>query len=96
MSIAAADSDGLADIAEVYFRSLNSSDPTAKFFLFDDGGTVQRNGITSGDPLAGDGTFSIIVQLPSTSTTGTRLFAFQAKDTFGDTSATVTHSLEVR
>jgi hypothetical protein len=96
MTISASDSDGLADITEVYFRSIISSTPDVKFFLYDDGGIIQSNGLTSGDRLAGDGVFSIIVQLPSTTSQGERRFAFQAKDTFGDTSATVVHSLIVQ
>ena len=96
MTIAASDSDGLSDISQVYFKSLNSSDPTAKFFLYDDGGTILHNGVLSGDQLAGDGTYSIIVQLPSSASAGERLFAFQCQDTFGDTSAVLLHSLIVQ
>ena len=95
MTVAAADSDGLADISEVYFRSLTSLDPTQKFFMYDDGG-IERNGVSSGDVHEGDGVFSIIVQLPSTASGGERRFAFQASDTIGDTSATLIHSLIVR
>jgi hypothetical protein len=96
MSIAAADSDGLADVSEVYFRSLTSSTPDAKIFLYDDGGIVPHNGVTSGDPFAGDGLFSVIVRLPFDAAAGTRIFAFQANDTFHDTSATLIHPLVVR
>jgi len=97
MSIAAADSDGLADISEVYFRNLSSIvDPNAKNFLLDDGGIIQKSGITSGDLLAGDGVFSIIIQLPSSVTPGLRQFAFQAADTFRDTSASFIHNLLVQ
>ncbi len=95
MTIVASDSDGLQDISEVYFRSLNSTDSTAKFFLYDDGSTILRNGVLSGDQLAGDGVFTIVVQLPSTAAPGERLFAFQCKDTFDSTSAVLIHSLIV-
>ncbi len=91
MTVDADDPDGLDDIQEVYFRSLDSSDPLRRFFLLDDG---DSNG--SGDAVAGDGTYSIIVQLPSTTTRKTYRFAFQAADTFGDTSATLLHNLTVR
>jgi hypothetical protein len=93
MNVAAQDSDGLADIREVYFRSLDASDPTRKFFLKDDGGTDP----SSGDQDAGDGVFSIIVQLTDgPNVRRTYRFAFQATDAFGDTSATLLHRLTVR
>ena len=91
MSVDADDPDGPDDIQEVYFRSLDSSDPLRKFFLLDDG-----NSNVSGDAVAGDGRYSIIVQLPSTTTRRTYRFAFQAADTFGDTSATLLHNLTVQ
>lgn len=59
MSVAVEDSDGTADLAGVYFYSLNSSDPTRQFFLSDDGNA----GGLSGDVLAGDGTYTITVKL---------------------------------
>jgi len=94
MNIAASDSDGIADIREVYFRSLDSSNPTQKFFLQDDGNSSS----SSGDAVAGDGVFSIIVQLNDTGPPVRRTFrfAFQALDSFSDTSATVLHSLTVQ
>jgi hypothetical protein len=96
MSIAAADSDGLADISEVYFRNLAASDPTVKFILLDDGGIIRPNGVTSGDLVAGDAVFSIIIQVPSTIDAGIYPFAFQAQDAFADTSATVLHLLTIQ
>ena len=90
LSVTAADSNGLSDIREVFFRSLDSSDPTSKVFLFDDGSTV------SGDLVAGDGIYSRIISLSSTNERKTYRFAFQAIDTPGDTSATVLHLLTVK
>jgi hypothetical protein len=95
MTIAASDSDGLADIAEVYFRSLTSSDPTFKFQMYDDGGVRVPTRPLSGDATAGDGVFSIIIQLPPSTTRGDRQFAFQAADSFGDTSSTYIHRFRV-
>ncbi len=95
MSIAATDSDGLADVREVYFRNLNSPSQ-AKQFLFDDGGVVGPNGINSGDLFAGDGIFSIIFQVPFDVPTGLYQFAFQAADSFGDTSGTLIHNVVVQ
>ncbi len=100
ISIAASDSDGIGDIQQVYFRSLTSSSPDFKFFLFDDGGTSPPGPpffLTSGDEVAGDGRFSIRIPLADgPNVRRTNIFAFQAVDTFGDTSATVLHSLTVR
>ncbi len=92
MSVAAFDSNGLADIREVYFRSLDSSDPTRKFFLLDNGDLAN-----SGDQTAGDGIYSIIIKLVDSPTVRkTYRFAFQAADSFADTSATLLHSITVR
>lgn len=100
MSVAAADSDGLADIQSVYFRSLTSTSPDFKFYLKDDGGTEPAAAPLfqpSGDAVAGDGLFSILVPLRDTPTVRrTNIFAFQAIDTFGDTSATLIHYLTVK
>ncbi len=85
MTIAVFDSNGLGDIREVYFRSLDSSDPTRKFLL-QDNGDVKNYGI-----------YSIIVKLSDSPTVRkTYRFAFQALDSFADTSATLFHSITVR
>jgi len=90
MSVTATDSNGLNDIQEVFFRSLDSSDPNKKVHLFDDGNSI------NGDLVAGDGIFSIIIRLSSTNERKTYRFAFQAIDTPGDTSATLLHLLTVK
>jgi hypothetical protein len=94
MSVAASDSDGLADIKEVYFRSLDSRDPNAHFQLLDDGGG--SNG-TSGDKVAGDGIFSVVIGFNAASSTGssTYRFVFQARDATGDTSNSIFHTLHI-
>jgi len=92
MSIAASDSDGDGDIAEVYFRNLDSpSDPTKKFFMYDDGDV---NGL-SGDSVANNGYYSIIVQLPSGTPPGTYRFSFEAVDRLELTSIPLVHPLTV-
>lgn len=90
MSIAASDSDGLADIEEVFFRSLDSSDPTKKYFLFDDG-----NYNSNGDSLAGDGIYSIKIELPYNMTAKPYRFEFQAKDFTDLLSNKILHTLNV-
>ena len=93
MTVVASDSDGLADIKEVFFLSLDSSDPTAHFQLLDDGGA---NGSLSGDQLAGDGVYSVVIRLTPTQGMKTRFrFQFQAKDAAGDTSASILHTLNI-
>lgn len=92
MTIAAADSDGLGDIAEVYFRNLDSpSDTTKKFFLYDDGHVTG----VSGDSVANDGIFSIIVQLPYGTPAATYRFLFQATDRSALSSNGILHPLTV-
>jgi len=91
MSVRADDPDGAEDVREVYFRSLDSSDPMRKFLLLDDG-----NIAGSGDRVAGDGIYSIIVELLPGTPSRTFRFAFQAEDTFRDTSETLLHFLTVR
>jgi hypothetical protein len=92
MSITVSDSNGVADVREVFFRSLDSSDPTKKYLLQDNGDLKNY-----GDQTAGDGIYSIIVQLTDSPTVRkTYRFAFQALDSFADTSATLFHSITVR
>jgi hypothetical protein len=91
MSVTATDSNGLSDVAEVFFRSLDSSDPTTKYMLYDNGNA------SNGDATAGDGKFSIIIQLTDgPNVRRTFRFAFQAIDASADTSAILLHSLTVR
>lgn len=92
LSVAAADSDGYADIREVYFRSLDSSSPSTRIFLWDDGDTSGA----SGDAVAQDGRFTRIIKLTSSNQRGTYRFAFQATDAAGDTSATLLHVMTVK
>lgn len=90
LAITARDSDGLADIAKVFFKSVNSSNPNFEFQLFDDG-----NITTSGDTLAGDGRFSTVVQIFPTATLGTREFRFWARDNAGALSDSLRHFITV-
>ncbi len=92
MSVAVFDSNGLGDVREVYFRSLDSSDPTRLYSLQDNGDLKNY-----GDRVEGDGIYSIIVKLMDSPTVRkTYRFAFQALDSFADTSATLLHSITVK
>jgi len=68
------DSDGIGDIANVFFKNLASSNPT-NIPLFDDGLTSEH-----GDQLAGDGIFSRMLFIDSSNTPGYKEFRFYAKD----------------
>ncbi len=92
LSISVADSDGQGDIAAVYFRNLDSpTDTTRKFILLDDGHPTGA----SGDSVANDGTFSIIIQLPSSTPAGTFRFKFESTDRSGLVSNAILHPLTV-
>ncbi len=93
ISIAATDSDGLADVRQVYMQNLATSN---RDFLLDDGGLTQPGGISSGDELAGDGIFTVVFQLPSTVPVGRYDYILQAADTFADTSRSIPYSLVIQ
>ncbi|MBU1299129.1 MAG: hypothetical protein KKF20_01460 [Bacteroidetes bacterium] len=90
MSIVAYDSNGLGDIQEVYFRSLDSSDPTYKHMMFDNG-----NISVYGDSVAGDGIYSIKIQLPFNMTPKPYRFEFEARDFTALLSNKIIHILHV-
>jgi len=90
MSITVSDSNGLADIRVVYFRSLDSSDPAKKFYLFDNG-----NVAANGDSVSGDGIYSIKIELPYNMTAKPYRFEFQAKDFTELLSNKILHTLYV-
>ena len=85
-AVSASDSDGLGDITEVFFRSVNSSNPNSNIPLYDDG-----NLTLYGDTLAGDGRYSRILLIDSTVTAGIREFRFWARDNAGALSDSISH-----
>jgi hypothetical protein len=95
ITAAVSDSDGLADIAEVFFYSLNSTNPLRKFPLYDDGGL--NSSPPSGDLAAGDGTYTITVKLVDTPTVRkTYTFEFHALDKQGAAASPVSKRLTVQ
>ena len=88
------DPQGLADIQRVQFRSILPSGQEANnspLQLFDDG-KVDENG----DEVAGDGTYSLIIVLPSQGVTlGDFRFEFTATDQSNLTSNLIEHTLTV-
>ena len=76
-SVEASDSNGLADISEVYFKVYKPDGTTNdnKVFLYDDGNISEH-----GDQVAGDGIYSRLIQVDQTNDKGTYRFEFQAED----------------
>ncbi len=94
ITIKATDPDGENDIKTVYFNSFKPDGSPSSgnpFQMYDDGNS---SGI-SGDDKAGDGIYSIIIQLPPNTQRGTYRFEFQAIDRAGAKSNIITHLLAV-
>jgi hypothetical protein len=89
----ASDPDGLDDIKQVYFYTQkpdgnlsNSGNP----FIMSDNGEASY-----GDEIAGDGVFSMIIELNPTNMVGRYLFTFYMKDKDNSVSDAVIDSIEV-
>lgn len=80
------DPDGLANISRVMLW--NTAAPADRFDLFDDG-------INGGDETAGDGRYTITVQVASDNVPGPRVFAFQAIDRAGFESNVVEKTITI-
>jgi hypothetical protein len=93
LAVRANDPDGLNDVAKVVFSSYRP-DGTASggnpFLMYDDGLPVH------GDERAGDGVFSLLVSLPSSTQLGTYRFEFQAFDRSNEPSNVIILKLTVR
>ena len=95
MSIAASDSDGLADIIDVHWESPDGQNPNFPFPMKDDGGSSP--GPPSGDPVAGDGIFSFRQWIKDSPTVrGRYRLLFKSRDSAGDTSLTLLHNLTIQ
>jgi len=82
LSVFALDSNGYCDIKRVFFNSFRPDStitPNSPFAMFDDGNIADH-----GDTVAGDGRFSLKIQIASTQTTfGWFTFKYQAEDNSG-------------
>jgi hypothetical protein len=87
-SVKVFDENGLSDIDKVYFVVYRPDGTTSgtQNTLFDDG-----NLSLHGDQIAGDGIYSLIIQITSSNTKGTYRFQFQAKDRGGKLSNIINH-----
>jgi hypothetical protein len=94
LKIKASDPDGQSDILKVFFNSYKpGGSPSVgnPFQMYDDGNENQL----SGDMIAGDGIYGIIVRLPATATIGKYRFEFHAVDRSLDSSNVIIKNMEI-
>jgi hypothetical protein len=94
MTIKATDPDGSDDIKSVQFNTFKPDGSPSSgnpFYMYDDG---NASGI-SGDDKAGDGIYSIVIQLPPDAEKGKYRFEFQAFDRANEPSNLITHFMYV-
>jgi hypothetical protein len=86
-SVEAMDSNSTSDISQVYFTVYRPDNTTNgnKLELFDNGNLL------NGDLMAGDGIYSLLIQVNQTNDKGTYRFEFQAKDRSGALSNILNH-----
>ncbi|HEX9251495.1 MAG TPA: hypothetical protein VF870_04600 [Ignavibacteriaceae bacterium] len=92
-SINVFDQNGLSDIEKVYFLVYRPDGTTNnnQNLMFDDG-----NPVLHGDQNAGDGIYSLLIQISSTNDKGTYRLEFQAKDRGGKLSNIINHNLLIQ
>lgn len=92
-SVQVNDQNGLSDIEKVYFVVYRPDGTTNgnQNILFDDGNLSDH-----GDQTAGDGIYSLLIQISSTNLKGTYRFEFQAKDRGGKLSNIINHSVLIQ
>ena len=91
--VTVSDPQGPGDIWKVFFRSYKPDGYEAgnsPVNMADDG-DIQ----TSGDAIAGDGIYSVIIQLPDNTNPGTYTFIFEARDKSNSKSNRIVHPLVV-
>lgn len=87
------DPDGKEDVVRVIFNSYkpdSSASSGNPFQMYDDGNAA------NGDETKGDKVYSLVIQLPPTTQTGTYRFEFQAFDRSNEGSNTIVHRMTVR
>lgn len=91
-SINVSDQNGLSDIDKVYFVVYRPNGTTSgsQNLMFDDGLQIH------GDQTAGDGIYSLVIEIYSTNTKGTYRLEFQAKDRGAKLSNIINHSLLIQ
>ncbi|MFC2083811.1 hypothetical protein ACFLS9_02020 [Bacteroidota bacterium] len=91
MSLEATDENGQQDIKEVFFTIVNpdSSSDLDKLFLDDTGDFF------FGDEIAGDGIYSVIIQVTPENQKGKYQFTFHAVDREGESSNSILHIIYI-
>ena len=89
-AVSATDPDCESDIVKVFFRSINSHSPNFEFRLYDDG-----NLAVTGDSVAGNGRYSLVIPIDSTATLGRLEFRFWARDKSGALSDSLAHFITI-
>ncbi len=99
LQAAADDPNGLQDIDKVFFFSVKPDKTLANngnpFFLFDDGSTIFRGGVLSGDLVEGDGIYTLTIIIPPETVKGEFVFKFRVSDKGGLESQISEHPVTV-
>jgi hypothetical protein len=92
MSVSASDPNGSTDIKEVYFISYRPDGSTSneKNQMYDDGDDLH------GDLKAGDGIYSILIQVTPQNTKGIYKFNFRATDRSNKLSNIISHNIVIQ
>lgn len=92
-SVKVFDANGLSDIEKVYFIVYRPNGTTngIQNLMFDDGDVSSH-----GDQIAGDGIYSLIIQITSSNTKGTYRFEFAARDRGGKLSNIINHNVLIQ
>jgi hypothetical protein len=92
-SIKASDQNGLSDIEKVFFIVYRPDGTTNnnQNVMFDDGKLTDH-----GDQTAGDGIYSLLIQITSSNAKGTYRLEFRAQDRGGKLSNIINHSLLIQ
>jgi hypothetical protein len=94
LRIMAQDTDGQQDIYKVFFNSFKPGGAPSSgnpFQMYDDANANSK----SGDIIAGDGDYGLMIQLPPTTTPGIYQFHFQAIDRSLDSSNVVIKNITI-
>ncbi len=92
------DLNGLTNIDRVYFETFKpdgSASSGNPFPMWDDGGNVNQGGYFSGDRTAGDGVYSLRINLSASQDRGTYTFKFTAVDKNNASSETVIKTIVI-
>jgi hypothetical protein len=89
-TVAASDSDGHNDLKRVFFYRIAPDTSANIIDMYDDGDLR-----TDGDKVAGDGIFSVIVQINPSAPLQVQRFLFRAQDSAGLLSDSLTHTITI-